>query len=404
MRAQPDSIRIYLADRGSGVTTIATDAIAMLIVAAGSDDAGLHVAVQTAGPARVAEILIQELVDRADLHELAPPRSMEVQFVLAAESGPVHRVVRLDAGEVGHEPGLAASPVATVSQDLTDLVRGVYGPSVVRRNVSRSIKWAERRPSDRLAAYRERAEIPAVLQRLLRGAQDQLMDLSGLAVLFGSDKWSRFNQHTAHYEPHLRPLRDRPLKILEIGIGGYRDPQHGGASLRMWKRYFHRSLVYGLDIVDKSSIAEQRIDVVQGDQADQQFLANLSERSGPFDVIIDDGSHYCADVIASFTALFPRLRMGGIYVVEDTATSYWPDYGGSTDNKSDVSTTMGFFKSLVDGLNYEEFEPPEAHRPADTDEQIVCLHFYHNLVIIEKAVNRSGSLPSSRRTPAYPRT
>jgi hypothetical protein len=383
---------------------IATDAIAMLIVAAGGDDAGLHVAVQTVGPARVAEILIQELVDRADLEELAPSRSMEVQFVLADESGPVHRVVRLDAGEVSHEPRLAASPVATVSQGLTDLIRGVYGPSAVRRNVSRSVKWAEWQPSDRLAAYRARTEIPAVLQRLLRGAHDQPMDLSGLAVLFGSDKWGRLNQHTSHYERHLRPLRDLPLKILEIGIGGYRDQQHGGASLRMWKRYFHRSLVCGLDIVDKSSIAEQRVDVAQGDQADQRFLTDLSERFGPFDVIIDDGSHYCTDVIASFMALFPLLCMGGIYVVEDTATSYWPDYGGSTDNKSDATTTMGFLKSLVDGLNYEEFEPPEAHCPTDTDEQIVCMHFYHNLAIVEKAVNRGGSLPSSRRKPTYPRT
>jgi len=382
----------------------ATDAIAMLIVAAGGDDAGLHVAVQTVGPAQVAEILIQELVDRADLQELALSRSMEVQFVLADESGPVRRAVRLDAGEVSHEPRPAASPVATVSQDLTDLVRGVYGPSAARHNVSRSIKWAELRPSDRSDGYRVRTEIPAVVQRLLRGASDQSMDLSGLAVLFGSDKWGRLNQHTAHYERHLRPLRDRPLKILEIGIGGYREQQLGGASLRMWKRYFHRSLVCGMDIVDKSVIAEQRINVVQGDQADQQFLADLSKRSGPFDIIIDDGSHYCADVIASFEALFPQLCMGGIYVVEDTATSYWPGYGGSTDNKSDVTTTMGFFKSLVDGLNYEEFDPPGVHCPADTDEQIVCMHFYHNLIIVEKAINRGGTLPSSRRTPTYPRT
>jgi len=383
---------------------IATDAIAMLIVAAGSDDAGLYAAVQTVGPARVAEILIQELVDRADLQELAPSRAMEVQFVLADESGPVHRVVRLDAGEVSHEPRLAASPIATVSQDLTDLVRGVYGPSAARRNPSRSVKWAEGQPSDRLAAYRARTEIPAVVQHLLRGTHDQPMDMTGLAVLLGSDKWGRLAQHTSHYERHLSPLRDLPLKILEIGIGGYQDQQHGGASLRMWKRYFHRSLVCGLDIVDKSAIAEQRIDIAQGDQADKQFLTDLSKRSGPFDVIIDDGSHYCADVIASFAALFPHLSVGGIYVVEDTATSYWPGYGGSTDNKSDVTTTMGFFKSLVDGLNYEEFEPPGAYCPADTDEQIVCVHFYHNLVIVEKAVNRGGTLPSSRRTPIYPRT
>src|ERR1700759_4926812 len=87
---------------------------------------------------------------------------------------------------------------------------------------------------------------------------------------------------------------------------------------------------------------------------DPVFLKSVIEQSGTPDVIIDDGSHRNQDVIASFRILFPFLSSDGYYIVEDTQTSYWPEDGNVTD-RNDPKTTMGFFKSLVDGLNWEEF-------------------------------------------------
>ena len=68
------------------------------------------------------------------------------------------------------------------------------------------------------------------------------------------------------------------------------------------------------------------------EQADAGFLQKVAGEFGPFDLIIDDGSHVNAHVITTFEVLFPLLKTGGLYVVEDTQTSYWPVLGGSSRN------------------------------------------------------------------------
>ena len=50
---------------------------------------------------------------------------------------------------------------------------------------------------------------------------------------------------------------------------------------------------------------------------------------------------------------------------------------------------MGFFKTLVDGLNYAEYDK-ENYEPSYYDKNIVAIHFYHNMVFIEKGPNREG--------------
>jgi predicted O-methyltransferase YrrM len=55
------------------------------------------------------------------------------------------------------------------------------------------------------------------------------------------------------------------------------------------------------------------------DQADGGRLARLvaEELGGVVDIVIDDASHHYEPTLASFQALFPALRPGGLYVIED---------------------------------------------------------------------------------------
>jgi hypothetical protein len=223
-------------------------------------------------------------------------------------------------------------------------------------------------------------------------------DLNQLAQLYGSDKFgSHF--YTPHYARHFRDLRNKPVTLLEIGIGGwtdgkgYADKTRGGGSLRMWKTYFPKGRIYGLDIEDKSYHDEPRIKTFRGSQDDENFLKKVIAETGAPDIIIDDGSHYTHHVIKSFNVLFPLLKTGGIYVVEDLQTSYWhstadEDWNGSED-LSAPHTSMNFFKKLVDGLNYEEFR--HEYEPNYFDRNITGVHFYHNLMFIEKGANNEGS-------------
>jgi hypothetical protein len=211
-------------------------------------------------------------------------------------------------------------------------------------------------------------------------------DLKMLATLYGSDKWNT-HWYARHYEDAFRSIRRKRLTVLEIGIGGYGDPRLGGGSLRMWRAWFPRAVIHGIDIEDKSAHGERRIVIHRGSQTDNDFLASVLEKSGTPDLIVDDGSHRNCDVISTFKFLFPRLADGGHYVVEDIQTSYWPD--GHITDRNNLSTSMGFFKSLVDGLNWEEYFGD--YRPDEFDLGITGISFYHNLIIVRKGRNREGS-------------
>ena len=210
-------------------------------------------------------------------------------------------------------------------------------------------------------------------------------DLKKLATLYGTDKWGS-HWYMQHYQRYFEPLQDRPLNLLEIGVGGEDDPRNGGQSLRTWKRFSPKARIVGIDIFDKRHFSEPRIDVRICDQTDESELRKLSAEYGGFDIIIDDGSHQNEHVIKTFHVLFPLLRPSGIYAIEDTQTSYWPSFGGGLD-RSD--TMLNFFKSLTDGLNYMEYSAEPG--PEDFAGNIVEVAFFHNLVLIQKGRNDERS-------------
>ena len=207
-------------------------------------------------------------------------------------------------------------------------------------------------------------------------------DLNRLARLFGTDKWES-HWYTQHYQRYFGPLKKKGLNLLEIGVGKDADLNGGGASLRMWKAYFRKSRIVGIDLYDKSHLSEYRIDIRQCDQTDSEALLRLSQEYGGFDIIIDDGSHVNEHVINTFRVLFPLLRPDGIYAVEDTQTAYWPNWGGGLDNPRSL---MAFFKRLADGLNHVEY-PIASYEPDYFDQNIVEIAFFHNLILIRKGTN-----------------
>jgi hypothetical protein len=132
---------------------------------------------------------------------------------------------------------------------------------------------------------------------------------------------------------------------LEIGV-------LNGKSLKMWKEFYTNSTVIGLDIDSKCSTyanANDNIFVEIGSQVDETFLKEVSQKYGPFDLIIDDGTHMQNHMIFTFKILFDFLKSQGVYIVEDTPCSYWREYGGGLYNKD---SSIEYFKSLVDHINF----------------------------------------------------
>ena len=215
------------------------------------------------------------------------------------------------------------------------------------------------------------------------------MNLDRLGRIYRTDK-SGLHFYTKHYQTHFRKFKFKSINLLEIGVGGYDDPEIGGSSLRMWRKYFPFGRIYSLDIYDKSSQQERRIKIFKGSQVDVSFLEKVTSEIGELDIIIDDGSHINEHVIETFKILFPKLKDGGIYVIEDTQTSYWPEYGGDSMDLNRTNTLMNYFKAMTDCLNNKEFINP-GYTQTYFDRKLIAMHFYHNLIFIYKGDNAEES-------------
>jgi hypothetical protein len=209
-------------------------------------------------------------------------------------------------------------------------------------------------------------------------------NLDALGVLWGTDKARGNHGYTTYYARHLRKTRRSTRRVLEIGIGEYQDPAAGGNSLRMWRSYFRRATVYGVDLYEKRLDDDPRVVALQADQSDPDSLQRIIAACPSFDLIIDDGSHIGEHIVTSFTELFPAVRSGGFYVIEDLEYAYVPEYGGGPAGTE--NTALGLARSLLDDLHVG----PRA---------VAAIHVYPGIIFIEKA---AGAGPSDRRLHAMP--
>jgi hypothetical protein len=104
----------------------------------------------------------------------------------------------------------------------------------------------------------------------------------------------------------------------------------------MWADYFPCAEIIGLDLNPKTLPVPPRVKLVQGSQIDETVLAQITQDHGPFDIIIDDGSHIVSHMIDTFMFLYPRMAPSGIYAIEDTQTSFAPALGGRPDGSSTI--------------------------------------------------------------------
>jgi len=129
-----------------------------------------------------------------------------------------------------------------------------------------------------------------------------------------------------------------------------------------------------------------------GSQADKQFLNNIELSHGPFDIILDDGSHITSHQKQSFETLFPGLKSGGFYIVEDVCTSYWNDYITVGE-----PSMIEYCKTLVDDVNFHGYlaEGRVDRRPSRLIEcakkeglelktMVKSIHFLNSTIIIFK--------------------
>ena len=189
-----------------------------------------------------------------------------------------------------------------------------------------------------------------------------------------STKWSGYFDV---YERHLSKFVGKAPKILEIGV-------LGGGSIELWLKYFGEGTqVIGIDI-DPRCLQykyEGNAKVIMGDQSDAKFWDEFLIENNGFDIIIDDGSHIMEHQILTLQKTFSFLKEGGVYICEDTHTSYWSRWNGEYDKEG---TFLDYSKYLTDIMNQQHFKQKMDPAVLKTFENLYSMAFYNSMVVLEK--------------------
>lgn len=144
---------------------------------------------------------------------------------------------------------------------------------------------------------------------------------------YGSDK--QLNGYSPLYTTLFVPYQQKPIHFLEIGIGtmipnapssmvGYALQHYRpGGSLRSWRDFFENGLIFGMDIQVDTQFIEERIKTYLCDSTNQSDVDSLLPKHLHFDIILDDGNHYYEAQLKTLSNMYPRLKKGGIYIIED---------------------------------------------------------------------------------------
>ena len=196
-----------------------------------------------------------------------------------------------------------------------------------------------------------------------------------------TSKWSHYLDV---YETYFSPVgisdesSDLSTNLIEIGVAE-------GGSLEVWHEYFGpKCRVVGIDVEPKieGKLADG-ISVLIGSQSDEGVLeAAISVLGGSVDIVVDDGSHRGRDQIATFEYLWPRLRDGGIYIVEDLHTAYWWQFGGGPGRRG---TFIEYAKLLIDDMHLWYHRRPRTKLAQDICRTVESIAFHDSIVAIKKS-------------------
>ena len=195
---------------------------------------------------------------------------------------------------------------------------------------------------------------------------------------FGGDLLDIYagNTGTAAHKPHhYLPIYER---YFDRGAA-----RRCGSSRSAWPRATafrcgaggsgDEAVLFGIDIDPGcASLDGQAEKVCIGSQADSAFLASVVAEMGGLDLVLDDGSHQMRHIMASLQALFPRLAVGGIYMIEDLHTAYLQSYGGGYG-------VPGIFFNVVRNLidyMHRWYHPQPTHFEPALSEGVAAMHVY----------------------------
>lgn len=235
------------------------------------------------------------------------------------------------------------------------------------------------------------------------------------------DSYSEAKKHVAKPEHHLDlynsyfseyvDKREGGIALLELGV-------LDGYSLEYFSHLLKNSIVCGINRKNcERKFSSANIKFYQGLEDDTELHERIMWENSiqAFDIIIDDCSHIGSLTMHSYKALFPFLKPGGLYVIENWGTGYWPEWPDghflNTNNHMTVSEILarsmalvsnpgrrfpeeqfkshsfgipGFLKQLVDEVGMTDATTTRG-LGTYVPSTLAYMHVYHGIVFLKKA-------------------
>lgn len=198
------------------------------------------------------------------------------------------------------------------------------------------------------------------------------------------------------YDTHFSRYRGTDVHIIEIGVDS-------GGALDLWRDYFGpQAKIYGADVNPAcKKLEDDGYQIFIGSQSDPDFLNMIADSMPRIDILIDDGGHRMEQQIITFETMYDKISENGFYVCEDICTSYWLEYGGGYKKKRSF---IEYSKNLIDSIHAWHSRNPDKFPITDLTKTIKGIHFYNNMLFIEKGLMLSKPEVERRGTRTIPLT
>lgn len=149
-------------------------------------------------------------------------------------------------------------------------------------------------------------------------AQGGAVSLTAIADRLGLDRGSQKHRYTELYQMLFLPRRSLPFEMIEIcapEAAGSDPAQMPG--LQMWLEFLPLVHLNAIGAAGMAPSSQPRLSYHRAEMGSALDLEALAGDLPAPDVVVDDGSHASHEQQAALIALFPRLKSGGLYIVED---------------------------------------------------------------------------------------
>ena len=186
------------------------------------------------------------------------------------------------------------------------------------------------------------------------------------------------------YDSVFSPYVGQKVTVLEVGV------LNGGGLFMLRDLLGPRARIIGVDLNPSCKVFENHgFEIEILNQSDSDGWEKLFQRIGPVDIILEDGGHTNRQQISTLVCCVNNIRDGGVYLSEDTHTSYWREFGNPSRR-----SFIEFTKIAIDSINSRG--PRVSVQASSIFERVYSIQYFESMVCF--FIDKTKAMPSERIT------